>query len=175
MSRRLDALRALAERGATAGEREAARVALGVHTTPRRAPAPAPAAAPPAGDFAQPYKLSSGAWGVLVRWPVELGDVVTVRARDGRTWSQRIVSIMWKRNGSIACSTADVDPPWEKPDLTHRRDMTYAELRDLLVALAGSHALLLAQVEMRGFDRKERRRHLDTLISGITGRPPSPT
>lgn len=181
MSRRLAALRALAERGATAGEREAARVALGVHTAPRPRPAPAPAPAaaptppPPAGDFAQPYKLSSGAWGVLVRWPVELGDVVTVRARDGRTWSQRIVTIEWERNGATACSTADVDPPWGPPDLTHRRDMSYAALRDLLVALAGSHALLLAQVEMQGFDRKQRRRHLDTLISGITGRPPSPT
>lgn len=175
MSRRVDALRALAERGATAGEREAARVALGVHTAPRPRPArPTPPAA--AGDrFAQPCKLDSGAWGVLVRWPVELGDVVTVRARDGRTWSQRIVSIEWERNGATACSTADVDPPWGPPDLTHRRDMSYAALRDLLVALAGSHALLLAQVEMQGFDRKERRRHLDTLISRITGRPPSPT
>ena len=59
-------------------------------------------------------------------------------------------------------------------DISIRRPVL-ALVINLLIVLAGSHALRLAQVEMRGFDRKQRRRHLDTLISGITGRPPSPT
>lgn len=165
MSRRVDALRALAERGATAGERKAARVALGVHTTPRRAPAPAPAAAPtpppPAGDFAQPYKLSSGAWGVLVRWPVELGDVVTVRARDGRTWSARISTIeATRRNGTTICSVDDTKRP------SSRHSEIQNEVRD---------ALRASRAAMRDMTSAERRRHLDALIAGIIGRPPSPT
>lgn len=177
-ARRLAALQALADRGATPGERAAARAALLAHGRPRPAPAPAAAPAPPAppaGDdrCAQPFLLDSGAWGVIVRWGVAPGEVVTVRARDGRTWPARIVSIEWQRNGATACSVANVDD--ERPNTRHWRGMTYSELRDLLIVLAGSHALRLAQVEMQGMDRKQRRRHLDTLISGITGRPPSPT
>lgn len=167
-ARRLEGLTQLASRGATPGERAAARAALLKHAEVEAPPAPAPVPTPEQGTYAEPCKWRGG-WAARCDFKVRVGDVVTVRARStGKTWDARVIAVVHHRDGISTVTTGPADAPLPR----HTRGMSLTQLQDLLTALAGRQAMLDAQAATKGWDRKQRRQHFDRLIMSLTGKPP---
>lgn len=56
---------------------------------------------------ATPYKLKNGDWGVRVKGDVEEGDIVTVVAKDGKSWETKIKKVLFTfDDGNSLCSTS---------------------------------------------------------------------
>ena len=167
-ARRLEGLTQLAARGATPGERAAARAALRKHMAPAVETPPAAAPAPERGTFAEPCKWRGG-WAARCDFRVRVGDIVTIRARStGNTWTARVIAVVHHQDGISTVTTGPADEPLP----CHRRGMSLTQLQDLLTALAGRQAMLDAQAATKGWDRKQRRDYIDRLIMSLTGKRP---
>ena len=61
---------------------------------------------------ATPAKLRNGNWGARVKGtPVSAGDVVQITTKAGKSWSARVIAIVWSGNGVTLCATESLDRP----------------------------------------------------------------
>lgn len=59
---------------------------------------------------ATPAKLRSGDWGARVKGtPVSAGDVVLITTKAGKSWSARVIAIVWSDKGVTLCATESLD------------------------------------------------------------------
>jgi hypothetical protein len=182
-SRRIEALRALVERGATEGEREAARVAL----------AAALAGEPEARDVPKPRR-ERAARASVCRW-IRVADGwvitgpeqrlrsgrVTVHARDKRPREVQVGNVRNVEEGWIADEVpAPAEPvvearsgrarrpgqrpppPYRRPDLLPEHYMQCWRLEDMLEELAGAAVLgaVKARLQRTSLDDGQRRERL---------------
>lgn len=183
-SRRIEALRALVERGATEGEREAARVAL------------AAALREEAGEPAKPRR-ERAARASVCRW-IRVADGwvitgpeqrlrsgrVTVHARDKRPREVQVDNVRhvedrWiadevpapverpapaetARHGRVARPGRRPPPPYRRPDLLPEHYMQCWRLEDMLEELAGAAVLgaVKARLQRTRLDDGQRRERL---------------
>ncbi len=60
---------------------------------------------------ASPARLRDGSWGARVSSEtVSLGDTVTITTRSGKSWTARVVRVLWTGDGVAICAT-ESDPP----------------------------------------------------------------
>jgi hypothetical protein len=58
---------------------------------------------------ASPAKLHNGDWGCRTRSDVQVGDIVAITTRAGKSWDARIEQIVWKNDEIALCATASLD------------------------------------------------------------------
>jgi hypothetical protein len=59
---------------------------------------------------ATPAKLRNGNWGARVKGaPVSAGDVVQITTKSGKSWSARVIAIVWSGKGVTLCATESLD------------------------------------------------------------------
>lgn len=188
--RRIEALRALAERGATAGEREAARVALEAALRGQACEAGRDEPRPPArrartrsSQACRWIKVGS-TWAITGPEAALRSGRVTVqasgrRAREVAVENVRCVDELWIADETpvVAAPRASAPPaarpgpvrsgkrpppPYRRPDLLPEHFMQGWRLEDMLEELAGAEALAAIKATMlhRGLDEPQRRARL---------------
>lgn len=58
---------------------------------------------------ASPVKLRNGNWGARVRGAVNVGDVVQVTTKAGKSWAAVVQQVVWAGEGVSICATTASD------------------------------------------------------------------
>ena len=62
--------------------------------------------------YARPAKLRDGSWGAKTTAPVEVGDIVTVRAAtNNKSWEAKMVEVVWTDGTVWLCKTQSLASP----------------------------------------------------------------
>lgn len=183
--RRIEALRALVERGATEGEREAARTALAaaLRGEPEPEPTPTKRARSPRATVCRWIRVADG-WAITGPEHLLKSGRVTVHARDKRPrevlvdnvrnvderWIADEVHAPAERSvraevggiGRTGRSGRRPPPPYRRPDLLPEHYMQCWRLEDILEELAGADVLgaLKARMQRTSLDEPQRRARL---------------
>jgi hypothetical protein len=67
-------------------------------------------------------KLKSGEWGVRVQGDARVGQVVTVKKRDGTTKTETIEKVVWSGNGISLCAVSRSAKPAYTPRAGRRNN-----------------------------------------------------
>lgn len=60
---------------------------------------------------ATPAKLKDGTWGARVAGVPKCGDVINVETKAGKSWTARVVRVLWKGDGVASVQTESLDRP----------------------------------------------------------------
>lgn len=58
---------------------------------------------------ATPAKLRDGSWGARVAGKARAGDLIWVKARNGKEWQARVTKVVWSGEGVTLVATESVD------------------------------------------------------------------
>lgn len=183
--RRIEALRALVERGATEGEREAARVALAaaLRGEPERDPLAKPKRERVARASVCRWIRIADGWVITGPEQRLKSGRVTVHARDRRSREVQVGNVRnvaegWiadevaapaepvraeaSRSGRIGRPGQRPPPPYRRPDLLPEHYMQCWRLEDILEELAGADVLgaVKARLQRTSLDDGQRRERL---------------
>lgn len=66
---------------------------------------------------ARPRKLKDGTWGAVADTPVKIGDRITIRTSQGKTWDVTVQAVVWTdpKGATTIFRTASVDRPNQHP------------------------------------------------------------
>ena len=61
---------------------------------------------------ASPCKLRNGSWGAKTQTAsVQLGDIVTITTRAGKSWDARVTRVVWTGDSAAIVATESLDRP----------------------------------------------------------------
>lgn len=60
-------------------------------------------------QVATPTKLRSGKWGARVKGRARAGDIITIRAKSGKTWKAKVTRVVWSGQGVTLVATEGLD------------------------------------------------------------------